>query len=152
MHHWLHHVSTSRNFCLLSRLHFLAGTSGKSQERKTIAYARVLQCSVEQHNLPRKDQPRPLPKSMIELRVEVKFYLSFMDEEVFQGVDLPEEDRDKPLASTLVADTLGATAAEKTLPTQKVSPAYAQVEHSFTSVPAGDGHRGSSPTKPLSRE
>ena len=43
---------------------------------------------------------------MIKLKEEVKFYLSFMDEEVFQGVDLPEEDRDKPLASTSDADTL----------------------------------------------
>ena len=63
---------------------------------------------------------------MIELREEVKFYLSFMDEEVFEGVDLSEEDGDKPLASTTSAtNTLGATVAERTLPTQKVSPAYA---------------------------
>ena len=55
---------------------------------------------------------------MIELREEVGFYLSFMDEEVFQGVDLPEEDGDKPLAPTTSAtDTLGATAAKETLPT-----------------------------------
>ena len=55
---------------------------------------------------------------MIELREEVKFYLSFTDEEVFEGVDLSEEDGDKPLASTTSAtDTLGATVAERTLPT-----------------------------------
>ena len=63
---------------------------------------------------------------MIELREEVKFYLSFMDEEVFEGVDLSEEDGEKPLASTTSAtNTLGATAAERTLPTRKVTPAYA---------------------------
>ena len=93
---------------------------------KTIAYARAMQCFAEWHNLPRKDQPCPLAKSMIKLREEVKFYLSFMDEEVFQGVDLPEKDGDKPLASTATAtDPCGATAAEKTLPTWKVTPAYA---------------------------
>ena len=63
---------------------------------------------------------------MIELREEVKFYLSFMDEEVFEGVDLSEEDGDKPLASTTSAtNTLGAIVAERTLPTQKATPAYA---------------------------
>ena len=89
---------------------------------KTIAYARSLQCFAEQYNLPRKDQPHPLVKSMIKLREEVKFYLSFMDEEVFEGVNLSEEDGDKPLASrTSATNTLGATAAERTLPTQKVT-------------------------------
>ena len=63
---------------------------------------------------------------MIELREEVKFYLSFADEEVFEGVNLSEEDGDKPLASTTSAtNTLGATAAERTLPTQKATPVYA---------------------------
>ena len=85
---------------------------------KTIAYARSLQCFVEQHNPPKKDQPCPLAKSMIKLRKEVGFYLSFTDEEVFQGVDLPEEEGDKPSAPTTAATaTLGATAAAETLPT-----------------------------------
>ena len=64
---------------------------------------------------------------MIKLREEVKFYLSFMDEEVFEGVNLSEEDGDKPLASTTSAtNTLGATVAERTLPTRKVTPVYAR--------------------------
>ena len=59
-----------------------------------------------------------MAKSVIELRKEVGFYLSFMDEEVFWGVDLPEEEGDKPSAPTTAATaTLGATVAVETLPT-----------------------------------
>ena len=75
---------------------------------------------------PKKDQPCPLVKSVIELRKEVGFYLSFMDEEVFQGVYLPGKEGDKPSApTTAVTDALGTTAAVETLPTGKVTPAYA---------------------------
>ena len=96
-------------------------------KEKMITNATALQCFAERHSLPGKDKPCPLVKSMIKLREEVKFYLSCTDEEVFQGVDIPEEDRDKPLASTTsAANTLGATVAEKTLPTQKATPAYAR--------------------------
>ena len=63
---------------------------------KTVAYARALQCLVEQNNLPRRDQPCLLAESMAKLRREVGFYLSFMDEEVFQGVDLPKEEGANP--------------------------------------------------------
>ena len=84
---------------------------------------------------PREDQPCPLVKSVIELREEVKFYLSFTDKEVFEGVDLSEEDGDKPLASTTSAtDTLGATVAESTLPTQRQLQLYAGWGYSLTSM------------------
>ena len=63
---------------------------------------------------------------MAKLRREVGFYLSFTDEEVFQGVDLPEEEENKPSAHTAsVADTPGATTTVETLPTQRATPAYA---------------------------
>ena len=66
-----------------------------------------------------------MAKSVVKLRKEVGFYLSFMDEEVFQGVDLPEEEGDKPSAPTTTAtDTLGTITAVETLPTQKATPAY----------------------------
>ena len=55
---------------------------------------------------------------MAKLRREVGFYLSFMDEEVFWGVDLTEEEENKPSApTTTAADTPGAAAAVETLPT-----------------------------------
>ena len=57
---------------------------------KTIMYVRALQYSAEQNNLPKKDEPCLLVEGIIELRREVKFYLSFTDEEVFREVDLPE--------------------------------------------------------------
>ena len=48
-----------------------------------------------------------------------------MDEEVFQGVDLPKEEENKPSAPTATAaDTPGATATVETLPTQRATPAY----------------------------
>ena len=41
---------------------------------------------------PAKEGPASLlAESIAKLRREVGFYLSFMDEEVFQGVDLPKE-------------------------------------------------------------
>ena len=55
---------------------------------------------------------------MAELRREVGFYLSFMDEEVFWGVDLPKEEGSKPSVPAVTAvDTPGTTAAVETLPT-----------------------------------
>ena len=48
-----------------------------------------------------------------------------MDEEVFWGVDLPEEEENKPTApTTTAADTPGTTATVETLPTQKATPDY----------------------------
>ena len=79
---------------------------------KTVAYARALQCLTEKNNLPKKDQPCLLAESVAELRREVGFYLSFTDEEVFQGVDLPKEEGSKPSAPTTAAtDAPGTTTA-----------------------------------------
>ena len=36
--------------------------------------------------------PQLLVRSVLELREEVRWYLSFTDEEIFKGVDLPEEE------------------------------------------------------------
>ena len=83
-----------------------------------VAYAQALQCLAEQNNLPKKDQPHLLAESMVELRREVGFYLSFMDEEVFWGVDLPKEEGSKPsIPATAAIVTPGATTAVETLPT-----------------------------------
>ena len=60
---------------------------------KTVAYARALQYVMEENNLPNRGQPCLLAESIVELRREVGFYLSFTDEEVFRGVELPQEER-----------------------------------------------------------
>ena len=70
-----------------------------------MAYARALQHWVEQYNLPAGGEPRLLAKSILELREEVKWYLSFTDEEVFWGVALPEkEEEDSPQTLCTVTD------------------------------------------------
>ena len=65
-----------------------------------IAYARALQHWAEKINPPAGGRPHLLAKSMKELREEVKCYLSFSDEEVFQGVALPEEEKDQSAKTT----------------------------------------------------
>ena len=57
-----------------------------------VAYAQTLQYLAEWKNPPKKDQPCPLAESIAKLRREIGFYLSFMDEEVFRGVDIPKEE------------------------------------------------------------
>ena len=70
---------------------------------------------MERNNPPKKDQPCLLAESVAELRREVGFYLSFMDE-VFWGVDLPKEEGSKTSAPTTTAtDAPGATATVEML-------------------------------------
>ena len=61
------------------------------QHEKMVAYARALQFWAEKVNLPTRDQPHLLAGSMIELWEEMKYYLSFSNKDVFQGMALPEE-------------------------------------------------------------
>ena len=61
------------------------------------------------------------------LRREVGFCLSFMDEEVFQGVDLPKEEGGKPSAPAAVTtDAPGANATSEVPSIPKVAPKYAR--------------------------
>ena len=60
---------------------------------------------MERSNLPRRSQPHLLAESVLELREEVGFYLSFQDEEVFQGLDLPQEEGDSSPAIAVMAVT-----------------------------------------------
>ena len=53
---------------------------------KTIAYAHDLQYWAEKSNPPAGGQPHWLAESVKELREEMRCYLSFTDQEVFEGV------------------------------------------------------------------
>ena len=66
---------------------------------KVVAYARALQYWAEQNNPPTGGGPHLLVKSVLELREEVKWYLTFNDEEVFQGVAIPEAYEKKGLTT-----------------------------------------------------
>ena len=70
---------------------------------KVVAYARALQHWAEKINPPAGGGPHLLAEGVKKLRKEVKWYLSFSDEEVFQGVVLPEKEEDQSL-KTLSAD------------------------------------------------
>ena len=94
---------------------------------KMVAYARALQCLTEQNNPPRRDQPCLLAESVAELRKEVGFYLSFMDKEVFWGIDLPKEQGSNPSApATATANAPGTTNTPEVLPIPKAAPKYAR--------------------------
>ena len=57
---------------------------------KVVVYARALQYWAEQNDLPTRGKPHLLVESILELKKEVRWYLTFTDEEVFQGVTIPE--------------------------------------------------------------
>ena len=71
---------------------------------KVVAYPRALQHWAEQNNLPAGGEPHLLAKSTLELREEVKWYLSFTDEEIFQGVALPEKEEEESPKTLSTAD------------------------------------------------
>ena len=56
-----------------------------------VVYAQALQFWVEKVNPPTQGQPNLLAGSILELREEMKCYVSFPDEAVFSGMALPEE-------------------------------------------------------------
>ena len=67
-----------------------------------MAYAKALQFWVEKANLPTWGQPCLLAGSVVELKEEMKNYISFTDEDTFSGVALPEESQEtQPKEATL---------------------------------------------------
>ena len=56
-----------------------------------VAYTQALQFWVEKAKLPAQGQPCLLAGNILELREEMKHYVSFPDEAIFNGVALPEE-------------------------------------------------------------
>ena len=61
------------------------------QLEKTVAYAQALQFWAEKANPPTRGQPCLLVGSVLELREEMKPYVSFPDEAIFSSVAFPEE-------------------------------------------------------------
>ena len=60
---------------------------------KVVAYARAIQHWAEGNNPPAGGGPQLLAESVLELREEVKWYLSFTNEDVFWGSGPPQEGR-----------------------------------------------------------
>ena len=56
-----------------------------------VAYAQALQFWAEKANPPTQGQPHLLAGGVLELREEMKCYVSFPDKAIFSGVALPEE-------------------------------------------------------------
>ena len=102
---------------------FAFGDIWEISREKTIAYAWALQCITEENNLPKRDQPCLLAESVVELRRDVGFYLSFTDEEVFWGVELPQEERSSLSVLTApTADTPGDINTTEMPPISEVAP------------------------------
>ena len=81
-----------------------------------VAYTRALQYWAEQNDLPTGGEPRLLAKGVLELREEVKWYLTFTDEEVFWGLAIPEAYEGKSLM------TPSPTDVPKTPPVPELQP------------------------------
>ena len=94
---------------------------------KAVVYARALQHFAEQNNPSKRNERCLLVESIMELRREVEFYLSFADEEVFRGVDLPKKEESCPMVPTTTnitttADIPGATNVPEVQPILKPMP------------------------------
>ena len=123
---------------------------------KAVAFTRALQHFAEQNNLPKRNEWCLLAESIMELRMEVKFYLSFTDEEVFRGVDLPKKEESCPMVPTTTditttANIPGATDVPEAQPVpkamlEKKAPKYAGWKKSTTPILAGVSCWGDSPT------
>ena len=71
---------------------------------KVVAYARALQYWAEQNDPPTGGEPHLLVESVLELREEVKWYLTFTDKEVFQGVAIPKAEEEESLITSSPTD------------------------------------------------
>ena len=56
-----------------------------------VASAQAPQFGAEKANLPTQGQPHLLAGSILEMREEMKHYVSFPDDAIFSGMALPEE-------------------------------------------------------------
>ena len=93
-----------QTFMLLPDSIFASQDIREVPREKVVVYARALQYWVEQNNPPTEGGPRLLVKGVLELREEVKWYLTFTNEEVFWGVPVPEAYEEKGLTTPSSAD------------------------------------------------
>ena len=84
-----------QRFMLLADSIFASWDIREVPREKVVVYTRALQFWAEQNNLPTGGKPCLLVKSVLELRKEVRWYLTFTDKEVFQGVAIPEAEDEK---------------------------------------------------------
>ena len=88
------------------------------QWEKTVAYTKALQFWVEKANTPTEGQPQLLVGSAVELREEMKCYISFTDEDIFSGIALPEE---SPITQTKEGTPKGAQPAKADFPVKEAT-------------------------------
>ena len=91
-------------FMLLAELIYACRDIREIPWEKVVTYARALLHWAEEINLPAGGGPCLLAEGIKELREEVKWYLSFSNEEVFHRVVFPEKKEDQKL-KTLSANT-----------------------------------------------
>ena len=86
---------------------------------EVVAYTRALQFWAEQNDPPTGGKRRSLAKSVLELREEVRWYLTFTDEEVFRGVAIPEAEEEKSSATSTPTDVPKAPPVLKLQPKER---------------------------------
>ena len=98
------HAFAGQTFMLPPDSIFASWDIREVPREKVVAYTRALQYWAEQNDLPTGGEPRLLAKSVLELREEVKQYLTFTNEEVFWGVAILEAYEKKDLTTPSPAD------------------------------------------------
>ena len=93
-----------QTFMLPPDLIFASRDIREVPREKVVAYTRAFQYWAEQIDLPTGGGPCLLVKGILELRGEVKWYLTFTNEEVFQGVPILEAYEEKGLTTSSPAD------------------------------------------------
>ena len=81
----LHHAFIGKVLCHCLIPIFASRDIREVPREKVVAYTRALQYWAEQNDPPTGGEPCLLVKGVLELREEVKWYLTFTDEEVFWG-------------------------------------------------------------------
>ena len=99
---------------------------------------------MEKIDLPAGGRPHLLTKSVKELREEVKYYLSFSNEEVFQGVALPKKEDDQSLET--LPTNVPKTPCAPELATESRGPKFLGWGKILQSLPTSGGHVGDLPT------
>ena len=108
-----------QRFMLLAESIYACRDIREIPREKVVAYARALQHWVEENNLPAGGGPQLLAESVLELREEVKWYLSFTNEEVFWGVALPKKEEEESPETLSIADIPKAPCAPEPAPERR---------------------------------